>query len=98
MEPHGQHTLTLATQIQVMMAPITPVMAPLMAPAAEILFQVMQKAIGGTALPTITPMNRYTQPRDSPIFLQTQTPAAAQPDSDPDHAPTRILAGAELKG
>jgi len=54
-----------------MMAPHSPVTAPLTAPAAEILFQVMQKAMGGTALPTTIPMNRYTQPRDKPIFLQS---------------------------
>lgn len=67
---------TLAVQIQVIMAPTRPVRAPLTAPAAEILFQVMQKAIGGTAEPTMTPMNRYTQPRERPIFLQVQTQAA----------------------
>jgi hypothetical protein len=49
-----------------------------MAPAAEILFQVMQNAMGGTAEPMMTPMKRYTQPRDRPIFLQGgQTEQAA---------------------
>lgn len=61
---------TLAVQIHVMIAPNSPATAPLMAPAAEILLQVMQNANGGTALPTTTPMNRYTQPRDRPNFLQ----------------------------
>lgn len=71
---------TLAVQIQVMIAPMRPVTAPPIAPAAEILFHVMQKAIGGTALPTTTPMKRYTQPRERPIFLQAHH-TEAQPST-----------------
>jgi hypothetical protein len=49
--------LTLATEIQVMMAPIRPPMAPQTAPAGEQSFHVMENAIGITAEPIMIPMN-----------------------------------------
>lgn len=46
-------------------------MAPPTAPAVEQFFQVMLKAMGITAEPITTPMKRYTQPSERPIFMST---------------------------